>query len=713
HFKGNSFDKAASYYQKIIDEFPKSSYLPAAYYSLGWSEFQKRDFEKSLKYFTIVEQDYPKEPQAKDSSFKIIECLYNLKKYSQLVEKARASLRAYSGDSYAHVYFNFYLAEADYYIDDFQGAIDAYRKVIESNPDKKLQALSKLGTGWSYLKSKKYKESESQLWGVEPQDLDEKSLSVLLLGKAILMSETDRPLDAKNNYEELLNSAKDPLVLMQAYLGKADALYKLNLYDESKKVYLQALGSADSGSIPREIIDKLHYNLAWAHLKLGEFKEAIAEFQNIVKETGDKIVKVSALCQIGDTYQASGEFNKAVEVYDKVLKEYPDSFYTDYVQYQLGLTMLKSSNYDAAIMSFLSLTKNFPKSKLLDDAYYALGLAYFQRQDYDSSTEIFRKFQSDFSDSSLKAQGIYLLGSSLFNLEKYGEAIEVFKDIVRMHGQDIELAQKAEYEIADCMFQMGNEKEAVERFKWLRSKYPDSSLTAEIMWWLGEYYYRHNDLVLARRYFLSLINDYPKSNLIADAYYILGSSFEEESRHEEAIENFKKVAEMGKTDLAAQAAIAMAGVYAKQNKADAAFNIYNTALKEYPHLAALIYPKMADLYYDLTKFNEAIDYYRKSLEVVPLRQVPGIQFRIAEVFQAQGLIDRAVEEYLKVTYLYSDNPQFAVKALLRVAAIYEDGEKFNEAERIYEKIISLNVEEAKFARERIDWIRAHRKGGKG
>jgi len=49
----------------------------------------------------------------------------------------------------------------------------------------------------------------------------------------------------------------------------------------------------------------------------------------------------------------------------------------------------------------------------------------------------------------------------------------------------------------------------------------------------------------------------------------------------------------------------------------------------------------------------------------------------------------------------------AVKALLRVAAIYEDKENFKEAASIYKRIISMDVQEAKYAQERIDWIKAH------
>ncbi|MCM8790004.1 MAG: tetratricopeptide repeat protein, partial [Candidatus Omnitrophica bacterium] len=166
HFKGNSFDRAASYYQKIIDEFPKSSYVPLAYYSLGWTEFQRQNFKESLKFFSIVEDRYPKEPQARDSSLKIIECLYNLKDYPQLKEKIKAYLKVYAKEPAILMYLNFYLAEANYYLDDFEGAVDAYQKVTATS-DKQLQALSRLGLGWSYLKLKKYKEAESLFLSAE------------------------------------------------------------------------------------------------------------------------------------------------------------------------------------------------------------------------------------------------------------------------------------------------------------------------------------------------------------------------------------------------------------------------------------------------------------------------------------------------------------------------------------------------------------------
>jgi TolA-binding protein len=703
HFKGNVFGRAAEYYRMVITDYPKSAYAANAYYSLGWCLFQEAKFQEALKYFKIVEDNFHNDPQAQDATFKIIECLYNLKDYTALKNKLKSYFRAGPKDTARVAYLYFYLAEADYYLNNFTEAIDEYSKVIQGASDEKTKSLARLGTAWSYLKLKRYKEAENTLAELKRESLDKKSQDTLLLSKAILMSETNRFSEAKNIYDELLLSSEDTNIVIQAYLGKAEVLYNLANYSEAISVYQEALNRV-SDTTAGEVVDKLHYGLAWAFLKEGEFKQAIDEFQKIVKSSEDKIVKIAALCQIGDTYQDSGDYNKAINTYSQILKEYPDSFYSDYVQYQLGLAMLKGYNYDGAILAFQSLKNNYPNSKLLDEATYSLGLTYFQREDYSSSSQVLTKFQKEFTDSNLKPQAMYLLATSLYNLGQFSEAIEVFKDIIKQYSQDTELIQKVEYEIADCYYQMGQEKEAMNRFKLLRSKYPDSNLTAEVMWWLGEYYYRHNDHVLARRYFSSLIQDFPKSNLVPSAYYALASTYENEGLYSEAIDNFRKVVDADKSDLAATAAVAIADIYARQNKFESAIRAYQDAGRKYANLVHLINPKIADIYYKNSDYEKALIFYRQSLNEVPAREMANVQFRIAETLQAQGKIPQAIEEYLKVTYLYSDDNDLAVKSLLRVAAIYEGQEDFQEAVNIYSRIAAMEVEESKYARECISNI---------
>lgn len=703
HFKGNDFTKASGYYQKIIDDFPKSSYRLASYYSLGWCSFQEHNYKKALEYFEIAQDQYPGTQQAQDASYKIIECLYNLQDYQRLKESIQNYLKKLPKDSGKLDYLYFYLAEADYYMNNFSAAISEYSRASSLTNDAKIKVSADLGIAWSYLRAKQYNNAQEAFAKIKKESIDRKAQDALLLGQAILNYETQRLPEARKIYEQIISETQDKIIALQAYLGKADVVYNMGGYKEAISVYKEGLSKVDSES-PAEITDKLHYGLAWAYLKEGEFKSAIDEFQKVVKYSDDKIIKVAALCQIGDAYQDSGDFDKATEAYDTILRDYPDSLYGDYIQYQLGLTMLKKGNYDGAILSLQALKHNFPNSRLLDDANYALGLAYFQREDYKMSKEIFEKFYEEFKDSNLRSQSLYLWGTSLYNMGQYAQAIEVFKNIIRLYGQEAELLQKAEYEIADCYYQMGDEKEAINRFRSLRSKYPASSLTPEIIWWLGEYYYRKNDLELSRRYFSSLIQDFPKSNLVASCLYAIGSTYAQEDKYKEAIDNFQKVIEFGKSDLSGEALVAMADIYAKENNVDGALKAYRESLEDYPNLAILVYPKMADVQYKMGSYDEALDLYRKSLDIVPVGSLADIQFKIAETLQAKGKTGEAIEEYLKLTYMYSDSPNLNVKALLRVASIYENEDNFKEALKIYNKISSMNTDESKYARERANWI---------
>ena len=702
HFKGNNFGRAADFYEKIIREFPDSSYLGASYYSLAWCRMEQGRFSESLDYLKIVEERYRDQPYFTDTPLKIIECLYHLHDHEQLKKQVRRYRSQYARDPYRRSYLYFYLGESEYYAGNYPDAVKAYRQVIRAETATRLISLSWLGIAWSRLKLKEHVRAADAFSKVRLQDRDKKNRDILKLGEAVLLAATQKTERAALLYEELARSASDPLVCVQAHLGRADILYEAGEYAQSAGVYRRALDTARTHGITGELTDNAHYGLAWASLKQGEFKRAIDAFQKIVRETDDKVVKVSALCQIGDAYTDAGDYEKAQEAYDEILREYPDSFYSDYVQYQLGMLALKRSNYDGAIMSFLTLQRNFPDSQLLDDASYALGLAYFQRRQYKTSREIFEEFRHRFRGSHLQPQALYLLGTSWYNQGEFEKALESFKNVIRFYGDDRGLVQKAEYEIADCYFQMGREKEALARFEQLRSKYPESSLTAEIMWWLGEYYYRLQDLEMARRYFLALIEDFPESSLVADAHYALGWGYAEELKHQEAIDSFREVIALGETGLAGQSAVAIADIYARKGRDQEALQVYAEIIERYPNLAGAVYPKMAQVHASRDDREEALALYRRGLDMVGVTEMAGIQFKIAQLLENQQRVEEAVQEYLKVTYLYAEDTDLAVRALLRVARIYENKEGFREAVSLYKRVVELDVAEAKFAQERID-----------
>lgn len=641
HFKGGNFEKAADFYQKLIAQFPQSSYAAAAYYSLGWSLSQINKYSQAVQAFKSLLEKFPSEPQSKDAAFKLIECLYNLKEYSELKNKIKPILKLYVNDRLRLPYLYFYLAESEYYLDNFNEAVKNYLKSAQTSKEQQAQALAKLGLGWSYLKLAKYKEAEEILMEIKQSSLDKKSLDILILGQALLMSSTNRVYEAKKLYEQLIGISRDPLISIQAYLGRADALYNLTEYAQAVNVYKEGLDKIDKlGAqadrqigIPNELADKLRYNLGLAYIKEGQINSGIDIFEGIAGKTNNPATSVNMLIQIGAAYQEVNDFGKAEEAYAKILRLYPDSAYLDYVQYQLGSLQLKGLEYDQAVNSFKLVLKNYPQSKFAGDAVYSLGMAYSQKADYPASCQVLSRFQNEFKDNPLRPQAFYMLGTAFLSLGKINEALEVFKDILKLYPQDIELLQKTEYEIADCYYKLGQEDEALRLFKLLRAKYPDANIAADVLWWLGQYYYRGNNLELARRYFSSLVKDFPDSRLSADAFYALGLTS-----------------------------------------------------------------------YKLGDYEEAKLYYAKSLDLAGLKDIANVRFNLAEALEAGSEFDAAVKQYILAADLYARSSHSRVRALLRAAKLSEDKENFKQALEIYKRIIEEGTQEAKFAQERIEWI---------
>ena len=713
HFKGNNFEKAAALYQKIVDDFPQSSYAPAAYYSLGWSLSEIGKYSQALQTLKSLLDKFPNEPQSKDAAFKVIECLYNLKEYNELKDKIKPIFKFYANDTLRLPYLYFYLAESEYYLDDLDEAVKNYLRSAQAFKEEKVQALAKLGLGWSYLKLMKYKEAEEVFTDIKQSSLDKKSLDILVLGQAMLLSVTNRVYEAKKLYEQLINTSHDPLILVQAYLGKADALYNLAEYAQAADVYKEGLDKIDKASdqvgVPLELINKLRYNLGLAYIKQGQIKSGVDVFEGIIAKSNDQAAKISLFFQIGEAYEDAGEFLRAEEVYLKILELYPDSSYADYAQYQAGSMQLKEVNYDKAIASFKLMLKNYAQSKFLGDAVYGLGSAYFQKADYAASCEILTRFQNEFKDNPLRTQALYMLGTSFISLGKINEALGIFNDILKLYPPDNELLQKVEYEIADCYYKLGQENEAVSRFKSLRAKYPDSKLTPEIIRWLGQYYYRRNDLKLARRYFDSLTKDFPDSSLTGDAFYALGLIFSDEHKFEQAADNFRMAVKLGNSNLKIQSAIALGDIYDQAEKPEEAVVQYKKIIKDNPDLTNQLFSRIAGVYYKVGDYEEAKIFYSRSLEAAEAKDLPGIRFKLAEVLEAKSEFDAAIQQYLMIADLYNQAPQLFGRSLLRAAKLYEDKENFKEALKIYRRIIQKDVEEGKFAQERIDWIKGNGK----
>lgn len=708
YFKGADYLQAEKQFRQLIEVYPQSEYTPQAYHSLGWTYFAENKLEDAKKALKELLERFPDHQLAENSLFKLGEAEYNLHNYqdsvkyfSQYLEKYPQSARMAEG--------YFYIGESYYYLEDFLTAVTYYAKAARGAYGENLSLMAKVSLGWSYLKLKKYDLAKQHLEeavqfskekGIESDDV--------YLGLASLYYETKVYDQAMAAYTLLVENFPKSSRLAEAYLGRANLYYQLQDYGKAMNDYQYTIDHFSENPGHEEIIEKAYFGLAWSYLKVGKVDDSIKTFQTIKDQSTNKTVKISALTQIGDAYQDLEDLEKAVAVYDQILQSDPHSPYSDYVQYREGIALLKMDRIEAATLSFQGLQTNFPQSKYLHDTHYYLALSYFKKKNWVAARAHINDFLKDSSpNDNLRPQALYICALSEFNLENYEGALKIFQEIIRDYPNEANIANNSEINVAKCYYKMERFKEALKIFKTLIEKYPQSEIAEESFLWLGDHFLESLDFDSAIGYYEKFLEEFSNSERKNIVLYHLAESYDRKEQYDEAVKTFKQIDKNKDGELFAKAELAIANIFAKEMDQAKALETYENIIENSPEFKRDACIKIAQVHKEQAEYEKAISAYQEALgSPMSLSEVTNaeLQFSIADSYEFLNRLDRAVEEYLKIPYLYSQEISWVVKSYLRIARLLEKQEKWEEAKTIYRKVIGLKTDEMKFAQERIEWI---------
>ncbi|MBF0384658.1 MAG: tetratricopeptide repeat protein [Candidatus Omnitrophica bacterium] len=708
YLKGGDYPKAEEQYKQIIQLFPDSVYFPQAFYSLGWVYFDKGDFVKAKEVFKKLVTQFPSNQLAEDSFYKIGECEYNSQNYKEAIDNFQVYIKLYPDTTRMAECF-FYIAESHYYLGDPLTAVTFYAKAGDKSLDHKLALMAKVSMGWSYLKLAKYKISQEAFEGALAFAQEKGILTDdVYLGLANLYSETKEYNKALESFQNLISNFPNSRRMAEAMLGKANIHFLLNEYKDAIVVYAELISKYSSDKNNAALVEKAYFGLAWSYLKDGKVDLSIKTFNEIKNKAENKTVKMSALAQIGDAYQDIGEWNKAIEIYDQVLKDYPESIYADYLQYQQGIALLKTGNLDSATLSFQALQSNFPESKYLNDVKYYLAVAYFKKGDWTSAKNQIKPFIEGLEgESEFLSEGYYILALSNFNLDNYKEAAENFRIIIDKFPDQSSLLKNSDLGIAKCLYKSGNVKDALKHFRMLLFKYPESSTAQEALIWLGDHYLSIADFDNAINYYQQYVNNYPGGEKIDEVYFELGEAYQAKKEFDKAIAAYKRIKE-GNKNIYAQGKLSIAEIMSQAFDPQEAIKTYEDIILSSPELKKDIYLKIGLVYKKQNDNENAIKAFYEALKSPPGESKitdAEIQFNIGDILEMSEKPDNALEEYLKIPYLYKKDIEWVIKAYLRAAQIFEDQDKWENAKEAYNKIIESKTEEAAYAEERLSWIK--------
>jgi TolA-binding protein len=701
YLKENRLPEAQRDYNSVIDHFPKSSYVPQALYSLGWSFFQEKEFAPAKRIFLRLTTFFPRHQLSQDAALKIAESDYNAGHLKDAIGDFQSFAAKYPKS--AHLCeVNFNIAESFYYLDSFDAAVRYYQKALDPSCDDNLRLAAYAAQGWSYAKLSKFIEAQDVLKkGENFSKTKGLSAQEVVLAQANLAYERGALSQALVLFGDFINNYPQSPHWVQGYLGRANVLYLLNRYDQARADYLHVVDQKDP-----DVFEKCRFGLGWCEFKLGHLPAAISHFQEVFDQSHDADSRANALIQMGDVDQESNQWDDARQLYERVEKMYPHYGMMDYVLYRQAIAFLKSKKIDAALKCFKTLQDDFANSKYLEDIDYYLGVISFKKGDWPKSTQKMESYLKNLTrPSEFTPDANYILALSYLNLKETEEALKYFQKILRLYPNNIDVAQNADIDIAKCQFELGQGREAVKRFKLIVYKYPKSNAEFEALLWLAQYYLKNADVESAIGYYRSIIDEFPDGPQIDQIRYELGQAYEIQGRSDEALGQYKAISPRDGL-LMEKTRLAIAGIMSKDLDPQRAIAAYESIIASSPDDVGEAYLKLGQLYRSEQDYEKEEQVYRNALAA---KQGPfdraRMQFNLADTLELMGRTEDAIAEYLKIPDLYPNELPWVVKAYLRVAKVYEEGQDWEGARVTYQKIIQLKAPEAAFAQERLDWIK--------
>ncbi|MCF7859422.1 MAG: tetratricopeptide repeat protein [Candidatus Cloacimonetes bacterium] len=334
--------------QKFISENKDNSYVPVAYYILGYNSLMGEDHQSAFSLFNKARETGIKLPSSAYNAVKekiyylIPESLYLLNDKTTAKKEYELYLSVFSAGSYfdeanfkigliefengafedAAAYFkivrdlpgdsdkkgmsNFYLGEINISQGNYSQALDDYETA--------LKGICDIGYTWErishiYYSQKKYDQARNSLYNIpsEPKYLFDR---FLLKGNIEFVERNyDKALTA---FSFAADHAAEPLQKEAALSRKAWTLYQLKRYDEASILYSSLAVSADSP-------EKYIFRAALSAFSSEKYLDAINYFKHYTDNFHNAEDYNSALLGTADSYYNLGDFNNSVVYYKKLI----------------------------------------------------------------------------------------------------------------------------------------------------------------------------------------------------------------------------------------------------------------------------------------------------------------------------------------------------------------------------------------------------------
>lgn len=585
---------------------------------LGEAYYANAEFTRALEAFDVAEELVDLDPVVKrQARFQRAWVQYSNQAYRQAqpefqyVYNNSPSGSALGGEAL------FWSADSHYQLRNYGPAAQQYARFVELYPDHELTGAAKYGLGWSYFMMGDFERAIDPFVDFR-LNYDPPSI-------ALYPYETDVQLRIGDSYFAL-GQYEHAMEYYNMAIGAepggdyamfqiANSYYRMNQNFQAVTEFRRVLRIYPYSSLR----EQAQYNVAYIYLNTGNYEQSINEFQTVIDRFPNTEWAARAQYNIGDAYYNAGDYDEAIYAYSQVLENHPRSDYVleaidgiqfaqlsagdddsstdvleeflsrnptsetaDRLRFRQAENRFQAGDYNAAVDEFRQYIRITNRQDLLPDAYYNLADSYLRVNNRDQAIEAYQTLIDEFPDSERAASALADLGNLKYDAGEYGASLDYYTQLrdkgSRYHGQ-------AYLGMGRASLAMNNISDAQRYYETILEASPDNE---GALLGFANVRFAQDRYVEARDIYRE-VADKSTTDIGAEAQFMLGRTYQEDRRFEEALAEYSRVSVLFEAyiDWVAEAKYRSAEIYISRGDRGDAVNVLNEIIDNYPGTVAV------------------------------------------------------------------------------------------------------------------------------
>ena len=269
------------------------------------------------------------------------------------------------------------------------------------------------------------------------------------------------------------------------------------------------------------------FMLGECYFAAGDFEGALREYDKVEDFKGrDDYLKASVLLRQGECWYNLGDFDQAINRYNRLIDKYDDTFLLAEGLYEIGLTYIVKGNWLKLRTAYRELLERRPGYREKTQVKFALGLFAYQEKRYDEAIAYFEEVPSD--------RGLYYLGRCHEDTGQYIMAIQRYRQVLRKYP-DSPLADDVAFSVAEAFYRSGQNTVAVRSYRSFIEKYPESQFVPNARYKMACVTFSEGRYDESVRQLEEIVRLFPGEMISAYAQYLIGDCYMQLDRTAEAI----------------------------------------------------------------------------------------------------------------------------------------------------------------------------------